>query len=254
MWLPNNVRSQETLSAIQREIARVEKEIQREKKLHKEELDKAAAFELKKAEKIKTIKEQEKAIALEIEDLKAKVSGFKNQIAAQKSQKSLYIDRRAKVSSALVKSIDTLIANTSKDFPSGKEQRIASFTKLKSEIQEGDISPEEGINRLFTSLQNQLNLGYNTEIYSGIHRFQNGKSAEGNFLRIGAVLLYFVSRDGSEIAYLKKKDDGYSWVEENILLEHREKIKLALQIVEGGATPQLGLLPIYQPLFSEVIP
>ena len=61
--------SQETLSSVQRELDRVERETEREKELDKQERGRAADFETRKAEKLQALKDQMRMTDASIDSL-----------------------------------------------------------------------------------------------------------------------------------------------------------------------------------------
>ncbi len=238
--------SQESLSGLNRQIRRVEKETDREKKLHKAEKQKAKSFEQRKKQKLKALVTQKGEMQSQIKKLKVRLSQLKGQKYAVKNQTKQLKNKRMAVSQHLVQKIDGLIVYFKQDFPYQRQRNLDNLSSLKKELQEEIIGPEEGMNRLFTLLSTAISNGYETQVYSDFYTDKSGKTIEGKFLRMGTVLSVFVSMDGNTVAYLTHPDSTYQWNEE-MNLELKQNIKEAIKISEGKAAPSLVLLPFSAP-------
>jgi hypothetical protein len=236
--------SQETLSGIQRDLERVEREIKREKKLHTLELKKEKEFKKRKKEKMAALKSQSIKMDEKIAALKIKLEQVNKQKAGMKNRIKRYQIKRDKIAAHIVKSIDSLKIFFQSDFPYQKDKRLADLTDLAKDIKEKVVGPEEGMNRLFTILQSAISAGYDSEVYSGAYQSTTGKNSEGKYLRLGAVIQAFVSLDGQTVAYLVKSDSAYQWVDTNLQMALRQNIKTAVKIAEGKSAPELVLMPL----------
>jgi len=251
IFLPGLLIGQETLSQIQREMARIEKETNREKKLHQNEKKKTQEFEARKKQKIAALNQQLKDLDLKKNEITKRVSQLNNQKYNYKNQIESYKKKEINMSEHLIIKIGELIVFFEKDFPHQKEKRIEQLKSLQNELKEGSLTPESGINRIFTLLEGAIELGYEAEVYSGSYTGTDGNPYEGKFLRMGSLFFAFVSIDGNKIGYQVFKQGNYVWIDKDIPLDFKQNIKDAIQIAEGKAAPELVLLPILVPEFSK---
>ena len=76
--VPAALHAQETLSSVQRELDRVERETEREKELHKAERARAAEFEKQKAERLNALRVQMQLSDARIDSLKQRPQLFRS--------------------------------------------------------------------------------------------------------------------------------------------------------------------------------
>src|SRR5690606_29166636 len=109
--------AQETLSSVQRELERVEKEVEREKELHKTERKRAGDFESEKAAKLKALQDQTRLTQGKIDSLKRHFDRARQQKASYRAQTAQYQNRQKEFQKALTGQIRDLAAALKKDFP-----------------------------------------------------------------------------------------------------------------------------------------
>lgn len=244
-------RAQETLSSVQRELDRVDKEIEREKELHKTERKRAADYETEKAAKMKALQEQLRLTGNRIDSLKHQLDRARQQKASFKGQATLYQAKQKEFVKALTGKIRETSAVMKKDFPYQKEKRATELEELATAIESGVVTVEDGIGRFFTLLQSSLDFAYDTEVYRGTYQAGDGSSHEGNYVRLGSVLLAFAGEDGQYAAYLTKPDSGYAWVDKDLPDALRRDVLTAAQVAQGKVAPQLVNLPFLAPKVKE---
>ncbi len=247
----SNLQGQETLTGIQREMARVEREIKREKELHQAEKKKAEDFEKRKGQKIAALNKQLTDLDKKIQEVEGRLGKLKAQKSRLASGSKHYDEKRNSMHQHIAKQIDSLNSYFKTDFPHQQERRIQNLNNLKQELRDGIISPEEGISRLFSILQEAINIGYDSEVFSGSYQTTDGQQSEGTYLRLGAVILAYVSLDGNTVAYQTIENQSYVWHDKDLNLELKQNIKTALAVAQGKAAPSLVLLPIQQPSKGE---
>ena len=244
-------RAQETLTSVQRELDRVDKEIEREKELHKSERKRAADFETEKSAKLKALQDQLRVTAVRSDSLKRQQERARQQKASFKAQTSQYQARQKDFVKAFSKQARDLAAAIRKDFPYDREKRAADLEDLALALDNGAMGMEEGLTRFFTLSQANLDFAYDTEVYRGSYRAADGSDKEGSFVRLGAALLAFAGDDGKTAAWLAKADTGYVWHEGDISPEIRENIFTAVKVAQGKVAPQLVSLPFAAPKPTE---
>jgi len=137
------------------------------------------------------------------------------------------------------------------------DKRLESLDLLVRDIEGGNISPEEAMNRLWTIEQTERRLAQEAEVYTGDFSEDAGEPVQVKYLRIGKQLLAFSSLDGSRLGILKPLAPpavGYVWVREKEL-DHatRQALKQALATAEGKALPGFVGLPIWRTAFPSMV-
>lgn len=252
MLAPARIAAQETLSSVQRELDRVEKEIEREKDLHKTERKRAGDFEAEKAAKLKALQDQIRLTGGKIDSLKRQVDRARQQKAGFRAQTAQYSARQKDFVKALSKQARDLAALLKKDFPYNRDKRVSDLDELANAIDNGTVGVEDGLGRFFTLSQASLDFAYDTEIYRGSFHGADGASHEGSYVRLGAALLAFAGDDGKTAAYLARVDSGYVWRESDLTPETREEIFATVKVVQGKVAPRLVNIPFQAPKPVEV--
>jgi hypothetical protein len=235
------------LTSVQRDLDRVDKEIEREKELHKTERKRAADFEAEKAAKLKALQDQLRMTGSRIDSLKRQEEKARQQKASFKAQAAQYQARQKDFVKAFAKQARELAAATRKDFPYDREKRASDLEDLAAALESGALGVEEGLTRFFTLAQANLDFAYDTEVYRGSYRAADGSDKEGSYVRLGAALLAFAGDDGKTAAWLAKADTGYVWHESDVAPEVRDNIFTAVKVAQGKVAPQLVSLPFQAP-------
>ncbi len=243
----NPLKAQETLSAVQRDLDRVDKEIEREKDLHKTERKRAAEYETEKAAKLKALQDQLRLTQLKIDSLKHQVERARQQKVAFRSQSAAFQSRAREFVKALSKQVRDLATSLTKDFPYDREKRVSDFTELAAAIDNGVVGVEDGLNRFFTLMQGSLDFAYDTEVYRGSYQATDGSMHEGSYVRLGAALLAFADEEAKTAAFLSKEDSGYTWKDKDLSPETRQDIFTAVKVAQGKVAPQLVNIPFKAP-------
>lgn len=239
--------AQESLSSVQRELDRVDKEIEREKDVHKTERKRAAEFETEKAAKLKGLQEQLRLTLNKIDSLKRQVEHARQQKVGYRSQSAAFQTRQKDFIKALSQQVRDLATSLAKDFPYDKDKRISDLTELSAAIDNGVVGVEDGLNRFFTLMQGSLDFSYDTEVYRGSYQATDGSAHEGSYVRLGAALLAFADEEGKIAAYLSKEDSGYTWKDQDLTPEVRQDIFTAVKVAQGKVAPQLVNIPFKAP-------
>ena len=239
--------AQETLSSVQREMDRVEKEIEREKELHKTELKRTADFENEKAAKLKALQEQIRLTQARTDSLKGQSNRARGQKGTFKSQAALYQTKQKDFAKALSQGIRGQAAALAKDFPYQLQKRVSDLEELANALETGVVTVEDGLGRFFSLLQTSLEFAQDTEVYRGSYTATDGAALEGSYVRMGAALLAFASEDGQRAAWLAKGDTGYVWMDKDLPQQVKQDIFTAVSVAQGKVAPQLVRLPFAAP-------
>ena len=244
-------RGQETLSSLQREMDRVERETEREKELHKSERARALEFDRRKTEKLQALREQLRIADVRMDSLRRQSETERKRRAGNKGQVALFQSKQKEFRAAVGREISALTAWTERDFPFQKEKRVSDWHDLAKANEEAALPVEEILARFFSLTQASGDFAQNTEAYPGTYVANDGGQYEGYYVRLGAVALMFGSSDGERMAYLAKTDSGYAWRDKDLTPGTRNGIMTALQVAQGKVAPQLVALPVEPPRVKE---
>ena len=237
-------RAQETLSSVQREMDRVERETEREKDLDKMERGRAAEFETHKTEKLQALKDQMAATDASIDSLKREMATQQRRKLSEKGQAAVFQNKQKEFRAAIGKQIETMMAWIKKDFPYQKDKRLSDWQDLAKANQEATLPIDEILTRLFSLVQSSQDFAQDTEVYPGTYTTSTGGDVEGTYVRLGAVMMAFASADGQHLAYLTKTDGGYVWKDKDLSTDTRNGILTAVQVAQGKVAPQLVPMPL----------
>lgn len=237
-------RAQETLSSVQRELDRVEREISREQELHKAERARAAEFEKQKNARLEALHEQIRLSEARIDSLKQRMEAERQRRSAQRGLAAQYVARQKAFRADLDAQMKSMIAWIEKDFPYQRERRLSEWRDLAVANREATIPVEEVLVRLFGLTQASLDFAGNSEAYPGTYTTTSGATSEGFYIRLGAVTMAFSSTDGKTQAYLAKTADGYAWRDDGLTGETKSSIRSAVSVAQGREAPRLVPLPV----------
>ncbi len=238
------VRAQETLSSVQRDLDRVEKEIDREKELHKQERKRSTEFEAQKAEKLQALQEQGKLTQARIDSLKRGVEKARHVKTAHKSQAQFYAGKEKEFRKSLAASLRRLAEDLRQDFPYQREKRVSDCEELAKSVEAGTSTADESLNRLTNILTASLDFASGVEIYSGVYSAVSGGNHPGTYLRLGAAYLAFISEDGKLGALLNPGVKGYRWMDTDLPVASRDALAAAVRVAQGKESPRLVGLPV----------
>jgi hypothetical protein len=241
---PVAVRAQETLSSVQRELDRVERDTEREKELHKTERARAAEFEKQKNERLQALRDQARLADARIDSLKQRMEVERRRRAAQRGLTAQYQSRQAAFRKDLDREIQGIMAWIEKDFPYQKDQRLSEWRELADGNREATLQVEEVLARVFGLIQGSLDFAFDSEAYPGTYTTSTGAQHDGTYVRLGAVMMAFSSSDGKLQAYLAKTPTGYAWRDRNLTSAVSKAIAEAVRVAQGKEAPRLVALPV----------
>src|SRR5690606_9026964 len=167
--------AQETLSSIQRELERVERETARENELHRQERARAAEFEKQKAARLQALQDQIAAADARTDSLKRRSEVERQRRASQRSLAAGFQRRQQEFRADLDREIKTMITRLETDFPYQRERRLSDWRDLAAANREATLPVEEVLARLFALAQASLDFAYQSEAYPGTHVDASGE-------------------------------------------------------------------------------
>ncbi len=136
--------------------------------------------------------------------------------------------------------------------PYQMDKRTSSLNLLSRDLQSENISPEEGMNRLWAVYQNERRIAQDAEVYSGDFNNEGGDPIQVKYLRIGRQILAFSSLDGMQLGILRNpRAEQYVWMREREMdFATRQALKQAIATAEGKSVPGFAPFPIWKNTFA----
>ena len=127
------------------------------------------------------------------------------------------------------------------------ESRLDRVKSLTRDIESGNASEEEGFSRLKSLIAEETKFGDEVAIINSPLTRKNGELINASILRIGNQWMVYSDDNGTVFgALVRKVEDGkvvYEWNEE-LNLEERAAVKLALDVKQAKKPPQIVKLPV----------
>ena len=189
---------------------------------------------------IDTLNVKIRKVAASLQQERSKQARAKNRsenVAAKRRALRLEL---AKIS----KKLESQIAQT---LPWERESRLDRAKSLTREIESGNASEEEAFSRLKSLLNEEIKFGDEVAIVNSPLTRKDGEIVNATILRIGNQWMVYVDENGTVYGRLERKNDGgkivYEW-NENLNLEERAAVKLAIDVKQAKKPPQIVNLPV----------
>ncbi len=242
-------------------IERLKQEIAQEEKAWAEETSREKAAEERRRKRHEEFTqdrmEMQKTIAGQDERMKEMMAKLE---ALGLREKELQTHFQA-LNNVVARESQILMPSMDTEIPYRIDKRKESLALLNRDIEGGQISPEEAVNRIWTFLQNERRLAQEAEVFSGDLLLEGAAEAiQVKYLRLGKQILAYASLDGTHLGILKSipadsQKVQYGWMRENEM-DHqtRKTIKDALATAEGISVPGFVPIPIWRAALGEVKP
>ena len=142
------------------------------------------------------------------------------------------------------KQLETQISQT---LPWERESRLDRAKSLTREIESGNATEEEAFSRLKSLLGEEIKFGDEVAIVNSPLTRKDGEIVNASILRIGNQWMVYVDENGSVYGRLERKIENgnvvYDW-NENLNLEERAAVKLAIEVKQAKKPPQIVNLPV----------
>lgn len=190
----------------------------------------------------------------EIDSLNAKIKAVAGELQAERNKQARAKNRTDNVASKR-KALRTELAGISKKLesqvaqtvPWELESRLDRVKSLTRDIESGNASEEEGFSRLKSLIAEETKFGDEVAIINSPLTRKNGEVINAAILRIGNQWMVYSDDNGTVFgALVRKVEDGkivYEWNEE-LNLEERAAVKLALDVKQAKKPPQIVKLPV----------
>jgi hypothetical protein len=240
-------------------IERTKQEIAQEEKSWTEETTREKEAEARRKQRFSEFTQDrlrlQQVLAEQEQKLKAAMAKIEGHQMRDRELQARF-HKLGEVLSARAKALRPVLAE---GIPYRLDKRLESVDLLLRDLEGGNISPEEGMNRLWAFGQGERRLAQEAEVYSGdfLDTASDGSDPiQVKYLRVGKQIMAFSSLDGAKLGILRRASDStaarYEWVREKDLdRDSRQAIKTAIATAEGKAVPGFVPVPFWSTAFAD---
>ncbi|WP_290949988.1 DUF3450 family protein [Fibrobacter sp.] len=190
----------------------------------------------------------------EIDSLNMKIHAVAGQLQEERSKQARAKNRTENVAakrkalrSALAAISKQLESQVSQTVPWERETRLDRVKSLTRDIESGNASEEEAFSRLKSLIAEETKFGDEVAIINSPLTRKNGELINASILRIGNQWMVYSDDNGSVYGYLVRRIENgnvvYEW-NEDLNLEERSAVKLAIDVKQAKKPPQVVKLPV----------
>ena len=190
----------------------------------------------------------------EIDSLNMKIHAVAGQLQEERSKQARAKNRTENVAakrkalrSALTAISRQLESQVSQTVPWERETRLDRVKSLTRDIESGNASEEEAFSRLKSLIAEETKFGDEVAIINSPLTRKNGELINASILRIGNQWMVYSDDNGSVYGYLVRRIENgnvvYEW-NEDLNLEERSAVKLAIDVKQAKKPPQVVKLPV----------
>ncbi|MBP5440146.1 MAG: DUF3450 family protein [Fibrobacter sp.] len=191
---------------------------------------------------------------LEIDSLNAKIRKVasslqqeRNKQARAKNKSDNVAAKRRALRSELAKICKQLEVQIAQTLPWEREKRLDRAKSLTREIESGNVTEEEAFSRMKSLVNEEIKFGDEVSVVNSPLTRKNGEIVNATILRIGNQWMVYVDENGASYGRLERKLENdkivYEWNEE-LNLEERAAVKLAIDVKQAKKPPQIVKLPV----------
>ncbi|MBR4399120.1 MAG: DUF3450 family protein [Fibrobacter sp.] len=190
----------------------------------------------------------------EIDSLNVKIKNVASQLQEERSKqaraknKSDNVVAKRKALRAELAGISKRLENQiAQTLPWERESRLDRAKSLTRDIESGNASEEEAFSRLKSLIAEETKFGDEVAIINSPLTRKDGELINAAILRIGNQWMVYSDDNGTVFGYLVRKVENgkiaYEWNEE-LNLEERAAVKLAIDVKQAKKPPQVIKLPV----------
>ena len=191
---------------------------------------------------------------LEIDSLNAKIRKVaaslqqeRNKQARAKNKSDNVAAKRRALRSELAKICKQLEVQIAQTLPWERDKRRDRAKSLTREIESGNVTEEEAFSRMKSLVNEEIKFGDEVSVVNSPLTRKNGEIVNASILRIGNQWMVYVDENGASYGRLERKLENdkivYEWNEE-LNLEERAAVKLAIDVKQAKKPPQIVKLPV----------
>lgn len=242
--LGSQVWAQESEADLQRQMRKVEQEIQTEQASLQQQREIASQRVQRNQQRLEQASAQLNQLRATNEQLRGQINATKGQNQALKGSAQAYEAKRQSLTKELVGVVDMISQTTAQGFPIQREERLARLKELRQQLANGALSPEEGMNRLWTFVLERSRQSVEAETWPGSYQI-DGSSIPGRYVRLGTVFQAFINDDNSRMFFLVKKGNQWNWQEVGNNVAFRSAMTEAFAVAESKQPPKLVRIPVH---------
>ena len=190
----------------------------------------------------------------EIDSLNSKIKAVAGELQTERNKQARAKNRSDNVAAkrkalraelaGISKKLEAQVAET---LPWERESRLDRVKSLTRDIESGNASEEEGFSRLKSLIAEETKFGDEVAIINSPLTRKNGELINASILRIGNQWMVYSDENGSVFGYMVRKVENgknvYEW-NEDLNLEERAAVKLAIDVKQAKKPPQIVNLPV----------
>ena len=190
----------------------------------------------------------------EIDSLNMKIHAVAGQLQEERSKQARAKNRSENVAAkrkalrsafaAISKQLELQVSQT---VPWERETRLDRVKSLTRDIESGNASEEEAFSRLKSLIAEETKFGDEVAIINSPLTRKNGELINASILRIGNQWMVYSDDNGSVYGCLVRRIENgnvvYEW-NEDLNLEERSAVKLAIDVKQAKKPPQVVKLPV----------
>ncbi len=191
---------------------------------------------------------------LEIDSLNAKIRKVasslqqeRNKQARAKNKSDNVAAKRRALRNELAKICKQLEVQIAQTLPWERDKRLDRAKSLTREIESGNVTEEEAFSRMKSLVNEEIKFGDEVSVVNSPLTRKNGEIVNATILRIGNQWMVYVDENGASYGRLERKLENdkvvYEW-NENLNLEERAAVKLAIDVKQAKKPPQIVKLPV----------
>lgn len=193
----------------------------------------------------------------EIDDLSEKINQTAKELkqAREKERRAKgreddIFSKRKALAEAMLSISRALEAQIERSIPWDKEARKARANALSRDIESKNADEEEIFSRLKALFIEEIRFGDEIVLINAPLTRKNGELINAQILRLGGQWMVYSDENHTVYGNLTKTKNGFEW-NENLNLEERQAIKLALDVKQAKKPPQIVWLPVSLSVFRE---
>ena len=190
----------------------------------------------------------------EIDSLNAKIRTVAEQLQEERGKQARAKNRSENVASkrkalrsmlaTISKQLETQVAQT---VPWELDSRLDRVKSLTRDIEGGNAGEEEAFSRLKSLIAEETKFGDEVAVINSPLTRKNGELINATILRIGNQWMVYSDENGTVFGNLVRRVEGgkivYEW-NEDLNLEERAAVKLAIDVKQARKPPQIVTLPV----------
>lgn len=239
-------------------VERVKQEIAQEEKAWAEEIAREKEAEARRRQRFSEFNQDRLRLQQGLAEQEEKLKGLLGRMETHQYREKELKARFQALNAVLAARAKVLRKDMAKGLPYRLEKRLEALDLVVRDVESGNISPEEAMNRLWAIHQSERRLAQEAEVYSGDFVDEDGGDpVQVKYLRVGKQALAFSSLDGTRLGILRSAPGdssgmpAYAWVREKDMdMAARQALKHAIATAEGKSVPGFVPLPIWKTSFA----